>query len=1073
MDNLSIVNNELKYKEKKFTNQSNIKDILNFFEINKFLLNFKMFKNNIETLNTFLTEIYKIDDITLFYKNLFSPELNIKNNGDYENIKFMIEAFKGINAEIVKYAGLKNSEYVTKTLELTKPKIFHEKEDEELKKSFNITKTKNTKTLTSVNLTDDLVGSVINTLGVKNDIGELFSKSEELPKLIKYVIYKLMPIAGESINNIKKALKNGTSFISDVKLKISKIVGENDIPNLLNEMEQIILKKDKKDKDISDLAAKLILFKIDNVELMKLKSKGDIIYSKLLEIIKIEETLLKTKNKSTIESKLKEIDEIKQNIFKREKEEKTLKKWQIKAVNYIVNGDSILVNGPTGGGKTYVSTIAFNLSVKSKKITVYIAPTHYLTFQTYCNFIKTFEETPVPCSFISPVFSKISKDSVFYFGTPLELWNYFNSNNIDFDIGIFDEIHTLSTNFGEGKLDLLTSEAISNLLGKCNKQVIALSATISEIGITILKNYISERSKIPNIYEVLYRKRTVELQRYIYDKNGINKIDNSAFLNEEKEVDEVNEIIMSDKIKISSDTLLFNHNDDELPITNIYDTNNNLIPADNSSTPDSMEDIKNLTYVINEENTFNLLSHLQNKSLLPGIIFDDTENKCFEYFEKYVTWVEKEEKINMPSWYELQSKLENEISNYNELRSNPVNNYLSATGEKALNEALSRLNPVIKKKSEVVEKVLDIIKKELIDKLKLQKHDEKYLIKLNDLTKKSIKELANIEVDYLSYNNYAIYEEYVNFRNSSSMKVESDTYSELSYPFRGVSRFFRIGGELRALTDFRNIYVTDNESSKQQTKAVADKLCKAENLDLQKVKELHKLILKGLEYGVTILIPTLPFVFQYFLIKALTETSNKNPNAIKCIFVSHSMAMGINYAFRSVIIRSSFYSFINVPKFRQMEGRCGRQGLDTEGHVISWNISNANETTLNNLPNILTPNFGNDRGCLIPDYLSLAIEITKKINEKYSFIDSICVALGYEEFIYLGIKYRITNFSENNITDEMRIDPYFWISKVNDIKFVLQELYVRLSNCNNELFLKYISKQYEDLNKFQFMFLKL
>ena len=96
--------------------------------------------------------------------------------------------------------------------------------------------------------------------------------------------------------------------------------------------------------------------------------------------------------------------------------------------------------------------------------------------------------------------------------------------------------------------------------------------------------------------------------------------------------------------------------------------------------------------------------------------------------------------------------------------------------------------------------------------------------------------------------------------------------------------------------------------------------------------------MRGLEFGITIINPSLPFVIQNIILDNL-RTKNMG-----IVFASESMSMGINYALRSVIIKSPKKLIkINPGKLIQMGGRCGRRGKDNQAHVIYWNIENSYE----------------------------------------------------------------------------------------------------------------------------------
>jgi uncharacterized protein Veg len=74
------------------------------------------------------------------------------------------------------------------------------------------------------------------------------------------------------------------------------------------------------------------------------------------------------------------------------------------------------------------------------------------------------------------------------------------------------------------------------------------------------------------------------------------------------------------------------------------------------------------------------------------------------------------------------------------------------------------------------------------------------------------------------------------------------------------------------------------------------------------------------------------------------------------VFASESMSMGINYALRSVIIKSPKNNIsINPGKLIQMGGRCGRRGKDNQAHVIYWGITNSSNAHHSFIEPVLYP----------------------------------------------------------------------------------------------------------------------
>jgi hypothetical protein len=1185
--------------------------LLSYLKENPYILDYTSsnYLFNWKVLNTFLLSFLKQDELFNFYNTYVE---NIFSSTDISLLRKWYDIFSELKNE-----KMKNVIQERINDHINQENIVIDTEENSFiisaKESFLRKAIIPAELLTSVKITQEMAASIIVHLGNKIDISDVYDKSTSYFNIVKYLIHdrilavltsfglsKTRDKKGWSINDITSVLdfskkdKKGKDKeeIYTTLFNITQDYGDV-LPELIGDssLEEAVLKyrEKKNDKNLKTLQRKVSQFILSEKEEKDLESIGkpfkkrkeeeDRIYAEIEELQKkIDKRLNEKKDggDTKIKKYVEEIEKLKNSLPQQEKG-KVLREWQKQAIDYIKAGESILINGPTGGGKTYTSMIAFDFFMKDRNTKiVYCAPNYHLVFQTYCNFKRTFPDKQA--SFISKVTNTNLPDTQVYFGTPSDLSVYFAVENIYFHIGLFDEIHTLSLNYGVGKLDELSSEAMSNLLGRCQRQVIALSATIHSEDIPVLQNYISERTGVRKINPVRYKKRPVELQRWIYNGEDIVEIDRSKFIEEEIE-DTLTEQIKVLDINDNSVTYIPKQNEvliplienknvfpverereeregnkkdfgikdkskNGLPIVNYEDEGNKsafILAEESASTIEndigedvlSINDVDHMSIAVTPEQTFNLLNRVRDRDMLPALVFDETEKMCFDNYEKYVDWIKKEDMNNLPSWHKLKNELSTFLSSYNDdgQRISYVNDYSSALNKKykdeedmrkGLERIESRIRPLALRRYELRQEVLHRIQRELVDQL-LHEENVKYTKKLNLTEEDKLASLltsTNINKrNTLSYNTYSLLDEYINFERSSKQSGDMDA-SSLPYPFEGVSSLFRIGGRVSAISDFRAMYESNTgDTESRKIRETTEKLCKAENISLKDISSTIKLIVEGLEYGVGLLLPTLPFVIQYFILKALNETSNAAPNGIKCIFASHSMSMGINYAFRLVIIRNKRLSILNVSKYQQMGGRAGRPGLDTQAHVISWNVSNADQTTLNNLPRILLPQFGEDKGCLIPDYLSLSIQIEanrlknhrnislaqemsvrkeirqvdedddilyfeekgskrkdndRAIKNAIKFcIEPIAEILHFSKEDILTLSRRIVEVNNGIVAQDIKENTYYYVQKVNEIKAVMQEIYVRLHNTENKVFLEYIADKFIALHKFQYVQLRV
>lgn len=838
---------------------------------------------------------------------------------------------------------------------------------------------------------------------------------------------------------------------------------------------------------------------------------------------------------------------------------KTLRPWQEKAIEHIKYGNSLLITGPTGGGKTYVSMIAFNYTFDNfpKEIITYIGPNFHLALQTYANFKKTFPNQK--CSFISNIITEIVPDSKVFFGTPLELSVYLESENITYNVGIFDEIHTISVSYSNDKLGNKKPEAISNLLSKCKRQIIALSATINDKDNLILRNYISERTGIDNVYRISYKTRPVKLERYIYSQESnkfptLIKINPELFNNEETsdfiEINNTKGNKREGEEKKGREGENKKGREGEGNNERREGGENIIFPGleveiDNTLPEIPKDEVFTNTISITPEDTYNLLKYMEDKDMLSTIFFDTTEEDCYNNFVNYVNWIENEDYTYLHTWYKLQRELEIIVNDFNDDNKRKsayallMNAVAKSNSDAKYNEAMNRANPFIEKRQRILDSILTNIRSEIIKVIKEDKRnniENKYIQKLTEKEKNEFKneiiknEILIDDYNYVSYNIYLCIKEYTKYR---IMRQESHDIGLIQYPFYGTAPLFRIGARISAIDEFKAMI---NKTPSTEDKQILDNtlvLCNSENIKLSNIENIIKMIIKGLEYGVTMIIPTLPFVVQYQLIKVITEVNNrnvsregKNIDDIKCIFASYSMGLGVNYSFRTVVIRSMEYTNLIVSSFRQLEGRGGRQGLDNRANVISINIANAAETNLSNLPRIKLPEYGEEKGCLIPDYLSLSVSIetrrielgdinfennsvgnnanvkvkkmygrgVKKASQLANLMKSrtdtalsrddvlligdaikYCItpisdSIGFDENIKVGIIERVINIIESGaLSKQYNDDPYLWIQRINEIKASIQELYIRFHDYECEEFLNLMKNIFKILHKIQYI----
>ena len=204
------------------------------------------------------------------------------------------------------------------------------------------------------------------------------------------------------------------------------------------------------------------------------------------------------------------------NTFK--KNTKELYAWQ-KAVIDMIKEErkSVVVRGPTNGGKTFVGLSVIEHFISSDSNFVFVLPTTYLAAQTYSNIINTFGVKYTVNLLAGSLFVQSATLPKIIVGTPEPIWAWLRSNpSFRIKRMIVDEIHTISSP-GSNR-----GAAIRNIISKCEEQFLGLSATVHDDDLLLIREIIKE--KIPNCEFLKYDERPNQLVNQRYTLSGIQTI---------------------------------------------------------------------------------------------------------------------------------------------------------------------------------------------------------------------------------------------------------------------------------------------------------------------------------------------------------------------------------------------------------------------------------------------------------------------------------------------------------------------------------------------------------------------
>ena len=754
----------------------------------------------------------------------------------------------------------------------------------------------------------------------------------------------------------------------------------------------------------------------------------------------------------------------------------SLDPWQTEMVEYIRAGRSVLVVGPTSGGKTFASMAAMDWLLNSTTDDIslaYVAPTFHLALQTYANLVRSFKNVGI--SLVTGIINSLSTDTKIWVGTPADLWSYLSATGQSFTIGIFDEIHTLSETFGEGIEATVTSHAIANLLVKCKNQVIALSATIGDADITTIQQYLSVRTRISKIETIVYRERFIPLVQYQY-------LGDPGF------------------VPLTAIPQI-NHRQTHIPTTML--------------------------------NTFHVVKTLEKNDMLPAIIFDENEAACYDHYVAFVNWLEIQEYNAYMTWHEIHEDFEKKILDVNGRLCEAEHEYQNKGPRSSTLCGVASRN-----KESIVEAIKTRIRTAILKPDNLttepqveisERHKRIYtLINQGILPNKVSALIRDLLEEFQRYNTLE-----VGWDGSSATGLGT-----IPVPCQRMGPYFTIGTYSVDFETFKHMR-NPNSAGKSQVAVKLHRfmkgLCAAERISEADVDGLLQLIDKGLQFGVGIILPTMPFIVQYELLRLL------NNRKVSLIFSSRSMSMGINVPLRSVVIRSTESKDWNVCEVMQMSGRCGRRRLDNQGHVVYWNILNCLNIDVAHLPLIKIPEMDASQGSLISDPLDVAIriEIGKAIAQDVSAVkaslsflnptkgdipldlalddagllpwndglgdddkkstpnlstatlepsliderelstsiavcvDPVAISIGYNEIQVMDLVQRIQRLAMNKILVSDKTEVYKTAEVIGLIKRGIQELHTRYHRSCNSEWLSFMAATFELLHRVTYRQLRL
>jgi DEAD/DEAH box helicase/Helicase conserved C-terminal domain len=640
--------------------------------------------------------------------------------------------------------------------------------------------------------------------------------------------------------------------------------------------------------------------------------------------------------------------------------------WQKTSTDLIRQNLSCLITGPTSGGKTYVMMKGMDniINGDEEQIVVYVSPTFHLAYQTYANVKATFPKRSV--AMVTAELVSIPTNAKIIIGTAPQLLNYFNQTKKRFQVGIFDEIHVaLSIYYDQtSKSEVIRAKAYKRLIAKCEKQLIAASATIGN----------------PEL-----------LQRFIAEKMSSERTDGKVFRTE--------------------DIHLVQYFERAIPLNEYRFVNNSTIHPlmrDTTGTDVSVPVEITTEADLSPANLFKLLTQMRRRDMTPSIVFESTDDIAWRTYVDLINYVESLESVDYSPYSKMIERLNDTIDRFNTERdarmdslpeSDNTDNSKLCDGKKGNGRREAGLGSIrssrVKTYRSMISDAKSILARDIV-----KYNNEEYvsqcniplevLTELRVLSKIALLFETNSEGLLKMFPDFHITKAHIDMMQI--IKRLEDVEHEHTDPIVNIildkGSHYRFANSC-GMDQLKAIREPGSDEDKWKLRKTMIILAEAQHINPKDIDGIIDVVMRGLEFGIAIINPSLPFVIQNIILENL-RTKNMG-----VVIASESMSMGINYPLRSVVIKSSeaHETAINEAKMIQMAGRCGRRGKDNQAHVIYWGVTNADRANAAFIPQLTadSPDFqvndgsNSDAGSMIDNQVDLATKIGLIFNTFYFY----------------------------------------------------------------------------------------
>ena len=617
--------------------------------------------------------------------------------------------------------------------------------------------------------------------------------------------------------------------------------------------------------------------------------------------------------------------------------------WQKHVFELMDHRKNVIVIAPTSSGKTALSTYCSLIVNKA----LFVVPSSELARQV-CGMIRNL----VIDNKLKKHISLLTEKDTYHdqpdqfdimIGTPASLEMYFVENNIEpdmFQYIVFDEIHQLNQEVVGAELErwikLLTYQSKSKFL--------ALSACVGNAD--VLHKW--WKQFVDDIELVVCNRRFLQQQKFLWsdEKGALDKIHpltvcSLTFLQEDGFIH--NGVVRSD-VAFTPDDLyhlyaqLKNHpafdpslhpnqffpsirlslencKEWEWKIKTMLQSLSRSDPAFVQSMLDKYgygleETIRESTV----EDLYRLLKDLQQRSLLPAILFRLNPGVCQEKFTQLVHYLKEEESRVYPYYYDdlnfLKEFYDSLAEEDKELENITIPDNIGSP-HLYIEDRKKKLRSA--KLAEYQKKGVDHFKSRILyNKNRIQENgDDEILEKQIKYYEKQIFKIRR-QVEVVSINVYKPHPDFTFLEEHVSTEHIIDYRRQLMDYLREEKK------SQIAIEKMNHTYVEDSSKEKDEMRKETY------------VSYDHPFMI-GMERGVILYLNRLPTPFQRVAQSLIASTMKLAP----VTFSDQSLAFGINYPIRSVILTGGYIHPIIA---HQMIGRAGRRGIDPKGYTIYYGV---------------------------------------------------------------------------------------------------------------------------------------